>query len=73
MILTRNIWPNDNNWQEAYLPDKPPTSIFFRFFASMMFTVSFPAVGTYRKEMQMSPSFSCWKENMKNMDGVPSN
>lgn len=41
------------------LPDKPPTSIFFRFFASMMFTVSFPAVGTYRSEMQISPSFSC--------------
>ena len=45
--------------QMERLPDKPPTSIFFRFFASMMFTVSFPAVGTYRKEMQISPSFSC--------------
>lgn len=35
-----------NRRQEAESPDKPPTSIFFRFFASMMFTVSFPAVGT---------------------------
>lgn len=28
------------------LPDRPPTSIFFKFFASKITTVSFPAVGT---------------------------
>lgn len=39
-------------------PERPPTSIFFRFLASRMQTVSFPAVGTYRREMQISPSFS---------------
>lgn len=42
------------------LPDKPPTSIFFRFLASKTTTVSFPAVGTYRREKQISPSFSCY-------------
>ena len=43
-------------------PDKPPTSIFFRFLASRMTTVSLPAVGTYRREKQISPSFSCcWR------------
>lgn len=29
-----------------HVPDRPPTSIFFRFLASRMHTVSFPAVGT---------------------------
>jgi hypothetical protein len=38
------------------IPDNPPTSIFFRFLASRMTTVSLPAVGTYLKEKQMSPS-----------------
>lgn len=35
-------------WQpEAlHVPERPPTSIFFRFLASKMQTVSFPAVGT---------------------------
>ena len=42
------------------IPDSPPTSIFFKFLASRMTTVSFPAVGTYRREKQISPSlFSC--------------
>lgn len=43
---------------EQHPPERPPTSIFFRFLASRMQTVSFPAVGTYRREMQISPSFS---------------
>lgn len=43
----------------TYLPDNPPTSIFFRFFASKITTVNLPAVGTYRNEKQMSPNFSC--------------
>lgn len=49
-------------WSETtiYLPDNPPTSIFFRFFASKITTVNLPAVGTYRNEKQMSPNFSCW-------------
>lgn len=35
-------------WQPEALqvPERPPTSIFFRFLASRMHTVSFPAVGT---------------------------
>lgn len=35
-------------WQPDALqvPERPPTSIFFRFLASRMQTVSFPAVGT---------------------------
>lgn len=45
-------------------PDKPPTSIFFRFLASRMTTVSLPAVGTYRREKQMSPSFSCCERHI---------
>lgn len=44
----------------TYLPDNPPTSIFFKFFASRITTVNLPAVGTYRNEKQMSPSFSCF-------------
>lgn len=39
-------------------PDNPPTSIFFRFLASKITTVSFPAVGTYLKDKHMSPSRS---------------
>lgn len=46
-------------------PDRPPTSIFFRFFASRMTTVSLPAVGTQRREKQMSPSFSCYEEQQR--------
>lgn len=46
--------------KNKFLPDKPPTSIFFKFFASNITTVSFPAVGTYLKEKQISPNlFSC--------------
>lgn len=45
--------------KHASSPDSPPTSIFFRFLASMMLIVNLPAVGTYRREMQISPSFSC--------------
>lgn len=46
-----------------YTPDSPPTSIFLRFLASRMTTVSLPAVGTYLSEKQMSPSlFSCREE-----------
>lgn len=42
------------------LPDSPPTSIFFKFFASRITTVNLPAVGTYLKEKQMSPNLlSC--------------
>lgn len=50
------------NTSSSSLPDRPPTSIFFRFLASRMTTVSLPAVGTYRSEKQMSPSFSCCGE-----------
>lgn len=42
-------WPaGATQWQpEAlHVPDRPPTSIFFRFLASRMQTVSLPAVGT---------------------------
>lgn len=58
-------------WTLIYLllvsPDNPPTSIFFRFLASRITTVSFPAVGTYLKDKHMSPSRSLWKkeENVK--------
>ncbi len=38
------------------LPERPPTSIFLRFFASSIVTVNLPAVGTYRREKQMSPN-----------------
>lgn len=42
------------------VPDNPPTSIFFKFLASNITTVSFPAVGTYLNEKQMSPNLlSC--------------
>lgn len=41
-------------------PDSPPTSIFFKFFASRITTVSLPAVGTYRSEKQMSPRLFSW-------------
>ena len=42
----------------TYGSERPPTSIFFRFFASKIIIVSLPAVGTYLSEKQMSPSFS---------------
>ena len=38
------------------IPESPPTSIFFKFFASSMTIVSFPEFGTYRREKHMSPS-----------------
>lgn len=41
--------------KDCYLPDRPVTSIFRRFFASNTITVSFPAVGTYRSEKHTSP------------------
>lgn len=45
---------------KKFLPDSPPTSIFFKFFASRITTVNLPAVGTYLKEKQMSPNLlSC--------------
>lgn len=45
---------------KEFLPDSPPTSIFFKFFASRITTVNLPAVGTYLKEKQMSPNLlSC--------------
>lgn len=51
---------SDGSELGVYSPESPPTSIFFRFFASRMTTVSLPAVGTYRSEKHMSPSlFSC--------------
>jgi len=37
-------WSSFQNAQSV--PDNPPTSIFFKFLASSMTTVSFPAVGT---------------------------
>lgn len=41
---------NCHQWADYFShkcwPDSPPTSIFFKFLASMMLTVSFPAVGT---------------------------
>lgn len=54
----RDIWKNTKYFFFAILllPDNPPTSIFFKFLASKITTVSLPAVGTYRKEKQMSPS-----------------
>ena len=53
-------------------PERPPTSIFFRFLASRMQTVSFPAVGTYRREMQISPSFSgCQAEQGADLKALP--
>lgn len=49
-------------WQQGLKPlsspDSPPTSIFFRFLASKITTVNFPAVGTYLSDRQTSPSFS---------------
>lgn len=55
-----------------HLPERPPTSIFFRFLASRMQTVSFPAVGTYRREMQISPSFSgCQAEQGADVKALP--
>ena len=55
-----------------HLPERPPTSIFFRFLASRMQTVSFPAVGTYRREMQISPSFSgCQAEQGADIKALP--
>ena len=42
----------------TYGSDRPQASIFFKFFASRMTTLNLPDVGTYRKEKQMSPSFS---------------
>lgn len=40
----------------TYGSERPPTSIFFKFLASSMTTVSLPAVGTQRREKQISPS-----------------
>ncbi len=37
-------------------PERPPTSIFFKFLASKMTMVSLPAVGTYLIEKQISPN-----------------
>ena len=34
------------SWLSVYLPESPPTSIFFRFLASRIQMVSLPAVGT---------------------------
>jgi hypothetical protein len=39
------------------LPEAPVMSIFLRFLHSRMPTVSFPEVGTYRSEKQMSPKY----------------
>ena len=53
--------------QKMFIPDNPPTSIFFRFLASRTTTVNLPAVGTYRNEKQISPSlFSCQIEDQLN-------
>ena len=54
---------------KGHIPDKPPTSIFFRFLASKTTTVSFPAVGTYRREKQISPSLFSYCE--KNQTSSP--
>ena len=62
--LVKEIKTNTNSMDmnqttnKYVLPDSPQASIFFRFLASRMQTVSLPAVGTYRREMQISPSFS---------------
>ncbi len=39
-----------------YIPERPPTSIFFKFLASSIVIVNLPAVGTYRSEKQISPN-----------------
>jgi hypothetical protein len=39
------------------LPEAPVMSIFLRFLHSRMPTVSFPEVGTYRSEKQISPKY----------------
>lgn len=38
-----------------FIPDSPPISICFKFFASSMHTVNLPVFGTYRIEKHISP------------------
>ena len=59
------------NLDTIYLPDNPPTSIFFRFFASNITTVNLPAVGTYLNEKQMSPNFSYIIPSFSNVASTP--
>ena len=64
--LTEKIYRNfrlPTKWEFVVsLPERPPTSIFFRFLASRITTVNLPAVGTYRSEKQMSPSLFSFKK-----------
>jgi hypothetical protein len=39
------------------IPEAPVMSIFFRFLHSRIPTVSFPEVGTYLREKQISPRY----------------
>lgn len=50
-----------------YIPESPPTSIFLRFFASKITTVSLPDVGTYLRDRQISPNRSCYKADRTNI------
>lgn len=76
MCAMHSVSPMKQHLQQSIVtvdsPDKPPTSIFFKFFASRMTTVSLPAVGTQRREKQMSPSFSCYENQQRGISELSS-
>ena len=64
LVGEANVMPTSN--EAIHLrensPAKPAMSIGLRFLHSSITTVNLPAVGTYRNEKQMSPSFLSCKE-----------